>query len=197
MIVRCKMTCQANKRGMIGGHVQLNAVYEGSSELQKLSENSIFGDATPNGNMDLSGLATERFIDGEEYYIDFLGAGELPETSGDETAAFRMRKIFRSQFDPNWPNHASFRFAVEDSSRGGSGYLQIVNPEAVAELDKHDIFNVKIHPAVGRRSDAEIAFLEKKLEETLHLYRATTEEERERAADYWRKKITRAKGGGS
>lgn len=201
--VRAKMNCSSAVAGKIGKICEFDAVYEGSPELQKISENAIFGDATPSGQMTIIGGGLTFIEKGDEYYIDLYPMGHVDEPK--QCYRENVLKIFRSGIRPDtnepW-QPVQFRF---NGARGGaqiSLYMAIANPAAVAFLDDSDGFAIVVHRASGRRSDEEIALRQKMVDDA----RADLEKLDPANKDAWRKtslesyiaglekKLARAKG---
>ena len=165
MNVRAKMSANNAYRGQRGAEAYFSAVYEGSAELQKISENSMFGDATPSGNLSLIGdFAPEQFqqnpgtYEAPEFYIDLIPPGS---DAGDFVLKVPVRKAFQSvQYQAT--SITAFRF-VSDGALQANLYLGIINPKAVGALDAIDHADMVIRVCDGRRSEAEIAVLEKML----------------------------------
>ena len=205
MTVRAKFYCHHIAPGATGRGISLGPVYEGSNELQKISENAIFGDATPGGSLHLAGPHLEHFQEGEEYYIDLFQPGEAPAVDGHVVTHCSVVKVFRSaprRPDQEWPKTDELRFVA----RAGSGWdltlaMSIANPAAVAYLDQHEAFDITIRLAVGnRRSDAEIALREQMLDlakKTVEMNPGTDEVHRasqQRHIASLERKLARAKG---
>lgn len=84
MEVVCKMQCHVNKETPQQdpeqphlAQIKLGAVWEGSTEAQRKSENAIFGFWTPSGAVDLTirnPVASGFFIPGKKYYVTFTEA---------------------------------------------------------------------------------------------------------------------------
>lgn len=82
--VRAKMQCHNNTATPQSdpeqphlAQIRLGAVWEGSTELQRASENAIFGYWTPNGEVNLTirnEAASAFFKPGKKYYVDFTEA---------------------------------------------------------------------------------------------------------------------------
>lgn len=160
-MIRAKMYCSsAANAGR--PFTSLTAVYEGSSALQKISENAIFGDATPNGSLRLDTADYGRLANQEEYYID-LQATE-PKHAG--LLKRRMRQTFRSDYDQSETPLVQFRF-VSTEPQDANLELGIRNPAAVEYLDCHRDLWLTIVLASGRKSDEEIALRQAALAEHL------------------------------
>jgi hypothetical protein len=107
-MVRAKMRCYFGEAGRLGRQASFTAVYAGSTEAQRRSENAIFGDATPAGNFYIYGAVPE-FQAEREYYLDLMAPGESAHEGA--VLALNLRKIYRSEPDPNRvTTHALFRF---------------------------------------------------------------------------------------
>lgn len=167
-MIRAKMHPSGwSAKGKVGSLINLQAVYEGSSELQAISENSVFGNATPAGNLELAGdfpldlFSTDTT---EEYYVDiWADTDEFPD---DALMAVPMRKVFQSEANPSYPSQQiQFRYSSLGKLISGQVYLSIANPVAIEILSdpKYDVVVVLVRLARGRRSDAEIAEREKLL----------------------------------
>lgn len=170
MTVRAKLLCGWGERGKVGSYAHFNAVYEGSEDLQLVSENSIFGSATPTANLSLTG-DVPSFKVGEEYYVDIFSTEETrPDDLGFLLVA-TLRKTYRSALNPNLPkNPISFRFAIEGGGHcdvAGEFNMAIANPSAIEALDDGRYFVMGVKLARGRRSDAEIAAIGKMLDQSL------------------------------
>ncbi|WP_347558557.1 hypothetical protein [Robbsia sp. KACC 23696] len=85
MSVASKMQCHSNEshpqqNDLEQPHlaqIRLGAVWEGSTEAQRASENAIFGHWTPNGSVDLTIRnpdAAAFFEPGKKYYVTFTEA---------------------------------------------------------------------------------------------------------------------------
>lgn len=82
--VLCKMQChgntvtpQSDSEQPHLAQIRLGAVWEGSTEVQRASENAIFGFWTPSGSVDLTirnPAASEFFKTGKKYYLTFTEA---------------------------------------------------------------------------------------------------------------------------
>jgi hypothetical protein len=207
MIVRAKMSLQNSSRGEKGTEVFLGAVYEGSNELQQVSENAIFGEATPSGSLSLHGDFSEfpfrRGEDGEcpEFYIDLVPSGRT-QPGGSFILAVPVRMAFYSGPSYQGSTISSFRY-VSDGPISVNLYLGIANPDAVKSLAQMDQARMVIRLCDGRRSAAEIAVLEKMLaDETAAAKQGvpswckdtTPEEWLERCTHSTRRKLARARG---
>lgn len=164
MSVRAKMSPGSFSPGKRGAEFYLSAVYESDGELRKVSENAIFGDATPCGNLHISGdLDVSKFpIADEEYYVDLLD--ELPAGGAvvPYIVTLPVRKIYQSD-QGNLPN-VNFRFIIEGGFYG-SLQLTIHNPHAIGWLDSRDHLILGLMLVRGRRSDVEIAARQRQLEQ--------------------------------
>lgn len=193
------------QRGVKGAYAAFNAVYESNPELQKISENAIFGDATPNGNLALTGeFAVEKIIEltpvNDEWYIDL--DEKLP--GGASILTTPLRLAFQGE-----PSQGS---GLTDFRWVGLGDVHVVlqmsiaNPKAVAWLsDRHQVFMTLRH-CDGLRTPDEIKILEKVLadqithadENALRYWHGKTPDEITRLklqSTYWiRKKVALAKG---
>ncbi len=166
MSVRAKMSCGSIDRGQIGTSLNFSAVYEGSEELQGISENAIFGKATPAGWLNIVGPAdADRFKPQNEYYVDMVAIGGGASISGDVSLVKSPATlVYRSDPDTNNPEApVQFRYGME---RPFSGMLdlRIANPAAIAWLDGHRDVDVMIREVRGRRSTEEIALREAEVE---------------------------------
>lgn len=84
MSVVCKMHCHSNEAHPQSdpeqphlAQIQLGAVWEGSTEAQRASENAIFGHWTPCASTSLTirnPEASEFFKPGKRYYVTFTEA---------------------------------------------------------------------------------------------------------------------------
>lgn len=208
--VRAKM--QASKaKGIKGNGLALNAVYEGDSELQKISENAQFWNASPSGyfNLIVDEATADRFENQEEYFIDMYPSADPPLSMAAVAGLLRvtMHKRFRSDPNPNFPD-GSTQFRLFSSTPGVDGDFSITiqNSTAIAFLDQSDVFTFIAHKAIGRRSDAEIAILRRKVDESVkffreHLEKAVKETDPTRRnydygyiVMYARKRLARAEG---
>lgn len=82
--VVCKMQCHGNVENPQSdpeqphlAQIRLGAVWEGSTDLQRASENAIFGHHTPNGSIDLTirnPNASSFFVLNQKYYCTFTKA---------------------------------------------------------------------------------------------------------------------------
>ena len=186
MPVRCKMSPQgAVDRGAKGAQLCLGAVYEGSDDLMRVSENAIFGNSTPTGNLQLHGdFPVEKFSQSwhEEYYVDMHEPGDIAALMGsDYLITFPARKFYQSQPATHNANESpcvTFRYApLGDVS--GCLWLGIKNPAAVEWLDSRENLVIGIKLARGRRSDAEIALREKQLEDGIKASKAYWEKNKD------------------
>jgi|SRR6185312_2149005 len=185
MAVRAKMCCTTLTKGEHGSQMFMSAVYEGSTELQKISENAIFGDATPCGNLHLSGALPEGFEEREEYYLDLAEAGS-PARDG-EIVEMPARKVFRSAFDPNFPaSHIVFRFALGDGDIRGELDMSIANPAAIEMLDGETEYRFAVRLARYRAGAEEIAIREKMLADMEECWGKEWDKP-EPVGDHWRK----------
>jgi hypothetical protein len=159
------MTANSITRGAKGAEVYFSAVYEGSAELQKISENSVFGDATPNGQLNLVGdfpCEIYRPVDGgnaREFYIDLEPQGG---DASDFVLKVPVRKAFQSEPTQYQSTMVTFRY-VSDGAVLANLSLSIANPKAIGMLDPLDRADMIIRICDGRRSAAEIAVLEQML----------------------------------
>jgi hypothetical protein len=129
----------------LGRQASFTAVYAGSTEAQRRSENAIFGDATPAGNFYIYGAVPE-FQAEREYYLDLMAPGESAHEGA--VLALNLRKIYRSEPDPNRvTTHALFRFTVTDGLVAGSLDMSIANPAATERLDDSDVWRLLIQAA--------------------------------------------------
>lgn len=165
MTVRCKMTA-SSVIGRVGKAVNFNAVYEGSTELQGLSENAIFGNASPSGYMTIVGDVDAPFFReptqdydpraGDEFYIDLDRRGD--ETAHDALFQVAVIKAFESKPNPNFPdNPTEFRYVNIDGPISVSFGISVKNPVAIEMMQKIGIGVLTVRSALCRRSDKEIA----------------------------------------
>lgn len=147
-------------RGHKGASAGFNAVWEGSAELQKVSENAVFGDSTPSGSLELFGdIPLEKLEHNEEYYIDLVA--DENRGSAPSIMALWMNLVYQSKVNPNLPdNPINFTYAPADSSFGGTLRMAVKNPDAVLWMEGNPKVVVTVRLARGRRSDAEIAVRE-------------------------------------
>lgn len=162
MTVRAKMTLSNVEEGSVGFGLHFGAVYEGSNELQAMSENAIFGKATPMGTAVLFGR--DCIAAGDEFYFDFLAPDDV--ANGSPLILADVRKTFRGWYNRDQPNQLDrFNFAVTSAHCSGSIQLSIANAVASEYFDRNQIFQLAITRAGGtRRSDAEIALRRDMLE---------------------------------
>lgn len=165
MTVRAKVVA-TNSSHDGKNYLYLSGVYEGSTEMQKLSENYAFGDATPALHFSLEGVLP--VLDGDdEYYVDFIGVDESPEARGQISGYLMLldvRKSYRSEppRERTEGHYDSYRFVTEgDSVVIANLQMSVRNQTAVEYLDKYDNFVIGLRPARGKRSAVEIAHLEK------------------------------------
>lgn len=180
--VRCKMTHNGvAQRGDKGAQIYMNAVYEGGGELQKISENAIFGEATPCANLALHGdFPVEAFQErDEEFYIDIYAVDAKP-ARGDFILCFPARKSYQHYDQVN--GHYQFRFAPLGEVHGDLS-MYVHNPVANAWLVEHDDVVVVIRLARGRRTDREIELRQKQLDDAL----VSAGEQWERNAEFHKK----------
>jgi hypothetical protein len=160
--VRAKMTCFMGIADQ--PYMRFGAVYEGSKELQGISENAIFGDATPSGSLQLDPADySNRFTNGEDYYIDL----SLIEPREGVLLKRKMRLSYVTPEADRCPDcMVQFRYI---STEVYNAHLEmcIRNPVAIEALVSHAELWLSIQVASGRRSDAEIALREKALAEHL------------------------------
>lgn len=168
MSVKAKFYCQHVQPGVVGAVYSFQAVFEGSTELQRISENAMFGDATPNGWMDLSMKEAGQFVKDEEYFVHVDAITDVPHRGIAWCAA---RLAFRADDNPNYPD-SLIEFRYTFAGIEGSLKMGVRNPAAIQWLDDHEEVWVSIGLARGRRSDAEIALLEKQLEELIPMWRS-------------------------
>jgi len=83
--VICKMQCHQNtgeariseEKGDSTAHIKMGAVWEGTIEAQRASENAIFGRYSPWGSFEM-GIANPDtasfFVPGQKYYVTFTKA---------------------------------------------------------------------------------------------------------------------------
>lgn len=171
MAVRAKMFLtmgDLNSKGQAEASFQ--AVYEGGAALQKVSENAIFGEATPNGYLNVVGYYLDRLKRGEEYYIEIIGAEDERAAAHAPDCLFWVyaRCCYQSDRSPDRPNlPISFRYVNTTQTPEPTIDLRlaVVNPPAVEWLAENPFVKVGIRLALGRRSDAEIAAREAHLVE--------------------------------
>lgn len=169
MTVRAKMTVGGSvAKGRIGKYVTLNAVYEGSTELQELSENAAFGNATPNGYVSLSGDFDLPFLvsdpkqgydprQGDEFYIDLDVRGEA--NSANALAQFDVVKAYESLPNPKGPDSGTeFRFVGIDSLPIQVQFgMTVRNENAIKMLQAMGVCTLTIRSALVKQPDKVIA----------------------------------------
>jgi len=169
MTVRAKMTVGGSvAKGRIGKYVTLNAVYEGSTELQELSENAVFGNATPNGYVSIAGDFDMPFLfsdpkegydprASDEFYVDLDNRGEARKE--DALAQFDVVKAYESAPNPKYPDYGTeFRFVGVDSLPAQVQFgMTVRNPAAIAMLQGMGVCTLTIRSALKRQSEKVIA----------------------------------------
>lgn len=178
-MVRAKMQAQLMK-GQHGHKLWFNAVWEGSMELQGVSENAIFGNSSPSGSLTLDAPmfpeVVARFVNHEEYFVDlFPSVEESDRWEGHDKnkriISVAVRKTYRSEFNPSWAEHPiTFRLVslgYAPSDVVVQFEISITNPRAIEALDQYDQPYLAVRLARGRRSDAEIALRQKMLDDVL------------------------------
>lgn len=166
MTVRAKMTCNSGSTGD-GVWLRFGAVFEGSAELQKISENAIFGDATPSGMLTLDAADFGGpFQNGEDYYVDL-------RSTEPTTPVLLKRRLRLAYFTPPADRDlhgngimAFFRW-ISTEPRNAQLEMGIRNPAAIEALDTWAEPWMSITLATGRKSDVEIALRRKALAEHL------------------------------
>lgn len=163
--IRAKLSSGGIELGDRGKTVSFNAVYEGTTELSELSENAIFGKATPAGYVQLTGADLPDFKR-DEYYFDLLP--EAPEDRDGILYSFKVRMAFRKEWNVSGGHnrYTDNRFAVLGDINGSMS-LTIYNPVANEFLAANEELYVTIRKARGRRSDAEIELRRKELEKQI------------------------------
>ena len=174
MSVRAKMRCTWIREGQVGCTITLDAVYEGTNELQQISENAIFGDATPSGSLTLvvPQDRADKFKRDEEYYIDMDPQDPARGRPTDAIMHWGGYLAFRADQNTNYPDSPiEFRYVFDGV--GGGLSVHVKNPTAIKWMDENGEVLLSIKLARGRKSDEEIAMREKLLadqERTLHQY---------------------------
>lgn len=197
-MIRAKFVCNWLQDG--AGSLRtlnLSAVYEGNADLQRLTENAIFGEATPSGFLSLSGPGLGDFETGEEYYLDLV----RPDVSVIAERYIVSLPIKLAYRNVNLPGeNAQYRFVQHHSLTVREAVLTmgVNNPAAIQTLDAHMEWRLCICKAVGRRSDAEIELRKKALAEA-EAYVASrgstmTDAHTEAYLSGFRKKLARAEG---
>lgn len=184
--VRCKLIASViEDRGM----VNLAGVYEGSQELQALTENAIFGEATPAawGQLGPDGVAVLK--SGEEYYVDLM---DQLDHHGNYLLVKQVRRSFRSACGAG---RVQYRFV---GIAGDPANLEqtVANDKAIEMLDRLEEgwFGIKV--AIGRRPDAEIALRQALIEQHIKdgFYRKSNPDIYEAQLVDLRRKLARAEG---
>lgn len=164
MGIRAKMKVSHGERGRSGATINFSAVWEGSQELQGLSENAMFGNASPSGHLGLDGpeVPFEKFDRKDEYYVDVWDDGR---DAGEYLISFPVRKVFQSAHQATSPGSpVQFRFAAMAVVTAMFS-IGIANPHAIGWLDDKENLTMGLKLARGRRSDREIEIRKKMLEE--------------------------------
>jgi hypothetical protein len=186
--------------GAIGSNVNMGAVYEGTPELQKISENAIYGDATPSGELQLQGIDIGRIDQNEEYYVDLIPDFNKA-ASPASLFSVHVEKVFRSP--PAKPGEEQyyvpqFRFNGTTTRANATLYMGVRNPAAIAMLDAENIYLLTISKAVGRRPEEEIILRVAEVEKAKALVPGKTwggtEEQLAAYIAELEKKLARAKG---
>lgn len=170
MIIRSKLSVGSVERGHRGAQLWCNAVYEGSAELQRISENAIFGDATPNGQLNMTGdfeiaqfepvpIPGTEWKEPREIYVDLMPQGE--PVGGDFIVRVPVHKAFQSAVGQyaHAAQLVNFRY-VSDGQINAQLTLGVHNPPAIQTLDELDHAMMVVRICDGRRSAAEIVVLE-------------------------------------
>lgn len=152
MLVRSKLVATLNADG-----VHLHGVYEGSNELQAISENAIFGEATPAAWGTL-GPEAAGVLGRDEYYLDMFRDGE---GAGGYLLTRVLTRTYRSDIGQG---RVQYRFAAMEGDPVHLEYV-IANPKANAALADHELVFMGMKLARGRRSDEEIALRQKMLDD--------------------------------
>lgn len=154
MTVRSKMTCNTGQTGD-GVWLRFGAVYEGNTALQNISENAIFGDATPSGLCNLDPADIGPFQNGEDYYLDLTVA----EPTHPVLLKRRLRLSYSTpELDRDLHGYgvmAHYRW-ISIEARNAHLEMGIRNPAAIDALDTWAEPWLSIVLASGRRSEAEI-----------------------------------------
>jgi len=195
MSIRSKMHPGWAQRGANGAIINFSAVYEGDGRLQAISENSIYGDATPCGNVDIAGeFPVEQFKTGYDnwYFVDLVQADQEPNARA--ILRFPVTLAYRSE--PNG-GAVAFRYAIQGELRG-MVVQHIKNPGAIEWLDGREMLICEIIPHYGRASEAEIAVRQQMLDEHIAAegnshWKNYQDAWKNGAADL-RRKLARAKG---
>ena len=165
MSVRAKLILNPPNHGARGVELSFYAVYEGNAELQQITENAIFGNATPSATLSLVGDYMPNQIKGnEEYFVDLT---DRAAPSGWIILG-QYEERFRSAFNPNYPEGPT-RYRYDITSEGpwrGSFDLSVQNPDAIVWMDEHKTGKFAVRLARGQRSDEEIALREQALKDT-------------------------------
>jgi len=186
--------------GAVGHNVNMSAVYEGTPELQKISENAIYGDATPSGELHLQGIDIGRVEQQEEYYVDLI-PGLNKAAPPESIFAVHVTKVFRSP--PAKPGEEQyyvpqFRFNGMTNLANATLYMSVRNPSAIAMLDAEDTYLLTIRKAVGRRPEEEIILRAAEVDKARALVPGQTwggtEEQLAAYIAELEKKLARAKG---
>ena len=141
-------------------------VWEGNTALQALSENAMFGNATPGGDFTIT--ATKGIlplVEKEEYYIDLH---KSPYKWDGHLVTATVKQTFRSVKDPKATND-QFRWTGNldgDEVEGHANLaMSIANKYATNSLDEQDQWYMTVSLArPGRRNDEEIVLREFEVE---------------------------------
>lgn len=196
MSVRAKLSSYGPNIGSRGVELSFYAVYEGNAELQQITENAIFGNATPNASLTLVGdIVPKDMKSDEEYFVD-LTDHSVPH---GWMILGTYEERFRSAFNPNYPEGPTrFRYDIRsEGSWRGSFDLSVLNPDAIEWMDRHKTGIFAVRLARGRRSDREIAIREAQVEEMREQFARNdrlTPEEREFYLSSYVRKLAIAKG---
>jgi len=173
--IRAKLAYQNAMVGTKGGTVTLSAVYEGNPKLQKISENAIFGDATPSGSLYLSGdFPVHEFIGNDsfnEYYVDIFDAGH--PVSDTALFSFAAIKTYHAEADRNNPGYPRTVTLAAQGTVHGQLNMGIANPLATHWFEEHDNVVVSVSRVTGPRSVEEREFFEEAIAEAELRCRAT------------------------
>lgn len=152
-LVRCKLAAL-----IYDNAVSLAGVYEGSRELQTISENAIFGRATPAAWGSL-GPDAAALMTVDEYYLDLFPEGQ---GAGDYILTRTLTRTFTAPCGEI--PRIQYRYAAMEGDPV-SLELIVANPAANATMaDLVDVcMGVKL--ARGRRSDEEIALRQQLLDD--------------------------------
>lgn len=160
-MIRAKMNCDSVETGHRGEIThRFNAVYEGSSELQSVTENAIFGKLTPAGHLTITTKSPINGVDaGEEYFVDLVGgAGRT------EPAAYHFQADLDLEFSKNHGWATEFRYVARTGPYVTLS-LTIANPPVVEILKSFSVVCMAVRVDRGRKSDAEIEIRRRLLEE--------------------------------